>query len=135
MSRDAYISFISRPCNKLNTCLASCCLLLFIPRIKKVFNGKKRGLKTTLAAMLAYRMLLKKHCEAILDGDVKSCCHHLFQVEGVDIAKEIDYLLKDNQQPPALLTSGTGRESAGAMFHGRNLFLVSPGHVWNAYLL
>ena len=75
--------------------------------------------------MLAYRVLLKKHCEGAISEDLKRSCQHLFQVEGVDIAKEVDCLISDHREPVALLTSGTGRERAGAIFHGRTLFLVS----------
>ena len=82
--------------------------------IKKVFNGKKRGLKTTLTNMLAYRVLLKKHCERVIsEDDAERGCQHLLQVEGVDIAKEIDYLLRDNQRPPVLLTSGGWERNCG----------------------
>ena len=74
--------------------------------------------------MLAFRVLLKAHCEEAINEDAKRECQHLFQVEGVDIAKEIDYMLRDHQRPPVLLTSGNGRDTVGQMFHGRSLFLV-----------
>lgn len=75
-----------------------------------------------MSDMLSFRILLKEHCSR----EATTGSEHMFVVDGVDIAKEVDYLLQggSNSKPRVLLMSSHGEVTAGLMFHGRNLFLV-----------
>ena len=77
-----------------------------------------------MQGILSFRILIKEHCKAAN----KEGFEDLFVIDGVDIAKEVDYLLKGGSQPPVLLTEGHTEATAGRMYHGRNLFLARENH-------
>lgn len=94
--------------------------------MKSVIAGKKRTLTNALNSIYSFRVLLMKHCKlpaAYLESMDSS---HLLDISGVNIAKEVDYLVYSNSHsaPSVFLTSGGGRLAANQMFHGRHLFLV-----------